>query len=245
MKRDIGSDFIRLTQYQFMEGESDQEKGLPQPSLQLPLAPQKQVINLPDPAQTKLQGINLRCAIERRQSIRRFSQLPMSLDELSWLLWVTQGVRKAYPDATLRNTPSAGARHAFETYISINRVTGLQPGLYRFLALSHQIQAINLEKSVGESLYNICLRQKMVVRSAVNFIWTAVVYRMTWRYRERGYRYLFMDAGHICQNLYLAVQDIGCGNCAIGAFDDKRLNELLGLDGENMFALYMASVGKL
>jgi SagB-type dehydrogenase family enzyme len=84
----------------------------------------------------------------------------------------------------------------------------------------------------------------MVKKSAVTFIWVAVPYRMTWRYGERGYRYLLLDAGHVCQNLYLAAENISSGVCAIAAYHDAMFNELLGLDGENQFVIYLGTVGK-
>jgi SagB-type dehydrogenase family enzyme len=82
-----------------------------------------------------------------------------------------------------------------------------------------------------------------VLHSAVTFLWVAVVERMTWRYAERGDRYLLLDAGHVCQNLYLAAEALGCGVCAIAAYDDALLNAELGLDGENLFVIYLASLG--
>ena len=80
--------------------------------------------------------------------------------------------------------------------------------------------------------------------SGVVFLWTAVPYRMTWRYGERGYRDLHLDAGHVCQNLYLAAEAVGCGVCAIAAFDDDVMNDLLGIDGNDQFLIYLATAGK-
>jgi SagB-type dehydrogenase family enzyme len=84
----------------------------------------------------------------------------------------------------------------------------------------------------------------MVNTSGVTFFWVAVSERMEWRYPVRGYRYLHLDAGHVCQNLYLAAEAISCGVCAIAAFDDEKVNEALNLDGENLFVIYVATVGK-
>jgi SagB-type dehydrogenase family enzyme len=140
--------------------------------------------------------------------------------------------------------PSAGARHAFETYLLVNNVEGLAPGLYRFLALSHQLAQVEVETGLADRITRACLDQSHVKRSAVTFFWSAVPYRMAWRYGERGYRYLHLDAGHVCQNLYLAAEVIGAGVCAIAAFDDEALNRLLGFDGEEQFVIYLATVGK-
>ena len=170
----------------------------------------------------------------------------MTLAELSWLLWCTQGVKEVIPhQATLRTVPSAGARHALESYLLVNRVAGLRPGLYRFVAVGHQLLEIHGPKEAGLLIREACLGQEMVTASAVTFIWTAVIRRMTWRYGARGYRYIFLDAGHACQNLYLAAQEIGCGVCAVAAFDDEAMNRTLNLDGEEQFTLYLATLGKI
>jgi SagB-type dehydrogenase family enzyme len=126
----------------------------------------------------------------------------------------------------------------------VNRVEGLEPGLYRYLPLEHNLAQVKAGESYRKAVTEAALGQNIVATSAVTFIWTAVVYRMYWRYGERGYRYLHLDAGHVCQNLYLASEAVNCGTCAIGAFRDEDINELLGLEGEDQFVVYMASCGK-
>lgn len=226
-------------------GKSDQSQGLPQPPLELPPDPSQSLLGLPLPAQIDMPSCDLRTAIEDRQSVRKYAADPLTLEQLSYLLWCTQGV-KAVTDrpSTKRTVPSAGARHAFETYLLINTVDGVQPGLYRFLAIEHKLAAVDLSADVAERVYQANLFQDHVKTCAALFMWTAVVYRMLWRYPDRGYRYLFLDAGHVCQNLYLAAESLGCGVCALGAFHDEQLNALLGLDGEEQFAVYSATVGK-
>jgi len=245
MTSGIGRQFIKGTYYRYLE-RSDQDKGVPQPPLQLDYPATQAPIALPTPHEVTGNPLDIREAIEKRRSVRQYSSQPLSLAELSFLLWCTQGVKQVIGrPVTLRTVPSAGARHAFETYLLINRVDGLAPGLYRFLALEHKLLEIDLSADVAARTVEACWRQQFVRTSAATFIWTAVAYRMTWRYGERGYRYLFLDAGHVCQNLYLAAQAVGCGVCAIAAFDDEAVNRLLGLDGEEQFAIYLASVGKL
>ena len=146
--------------------------------------------------------------------------------------------------ATLRNVPSAGARHALETYILVNNVEGLEEGIYLFLHIEHKIARIKTDSFVAENISAACLDQSFIKSSAVTFIWTAVIYRMKWRYGERGYRHITLDAVHVCQNLYLSAQSIDCGVCAIGAFFDDELNAVLGIDGEDEFVIYIATVGK-
>lgn len=244
MTRGIGKEFMLKTQYRFLE-ESDQDKGLPQPPLTMGPPEGARIIALPAPGEIEVEPTDLRSAIEDRRSLRAYSGEPLTLEELSWLLWATQGVREVSPrPSTLRTVPSAGARHPFETYLLVNGVEGLRPGLYRFLALEHKLVEADLGEAVADDVTEACYRQGMVKKSAVAFIWTAVSYRNTWRYGERGYRYMHLDAGHVCQNLYLAAEAVGCGACAVGAFFDEKINGILGVDGEEQFVIYVATVGK-
>ena len=244
MEKKIGKEFMHKTQPFFLE-PSPQNLGLPQPPLEVPCANDIPRISLPEPKEIRIPQMDLRQAIEQRVSVRKYSQEPLSLEELSCLLWLTQGVKEVTRrPATSRTVPSAGARHAFETYILVNRVTGLQPGLYRFLALEHALIEVNLSAKIAEELTQACFGQKMVSTSAVTFFWAAEMERMTWRYTQRGYRYIHLDAGHVCQNLYLSGEALGCGTCAIAAFEDETLNGLLVLDGEERFVVYLAALGK-
>ncbi len=245
MTKSAGREFMHKTKYEAMV-QSDQNQGLPQPPLELNYDKSLPLINLPAPDGLDMGTHDLTTVIGNRQSRRRYDmEKSLSLEELSYLLWCTQGVREVLPHATLRTVPSAGARHAFETYLLVNRVEGLNPGLYRFLATPHKLIVENDDDSIADQITAAALNQDMIKRSAVTFIWVADVYRMTWRYVERGYRFLFIDAGHVCQNLYLAAEAINGGVCAIAAFNDDQMNELLDLDGKNLFAIYMASVGKV
>ena len=245
MMNPIGKEFIEKTKYQYL-GESDQAKELPQPPLELEYDQTKQIIELPKPSEIKMGDESLRVAIEQRRSCRKYVAKSLSLDELSYLLWCTQGVMDVTPPfVTLRTVPSAGARHAFETILLINNVEGLEPGLYRFLAIEHKLVQLRIESDLAEKITKACLGQTMVQTSAVTFIWVAVSERMKWRYGERGYRYLHLDAGHVCQNLYLIAEGINCGVCAIAAYQDDELNRILNLDGEQQFVIYLATLGKI
>ncbi len=244
MRSVIGQEFIARTKHHRME-ESDQSKGLPQPPLEKPAEPGKPSIDLPDSASVEVRPLDLTKAIAERVSVRKYADKPLTLGELSYLLWATQGVKQVtIRPATLRTVPSAGARHPFETYILVNKVTGLKPGLYRYLAIENKLIEHDLTPGVGERVLDATLGQEFVAESAATFIWAAVAYRSVWRYTDRAYRYMFLDAGHVGQNLYLAAQAVGGGCCAIGAYDDDALNGVLGLDGEDEFVVYLATVGK-
>jgi SagB-type dehydrogenase family enzyme len=238
------NDILELTKYRNLSS-SGQQQGIPQPPLELPCDPRLQRVALPSPDKFDLMDISLRSAVEKRITRRDYAKTPLSLMELAFLLWMSQGVKLVKESKlTNRNVPSAGARHAFETYLAINMVEGLQPGLYRYLALTHELVALHHEPDFINRLKVACRNQEHVLNSSVTFIWVSVLERMSWRYSERSYRYLFLDAGHVCQNLYLAAEQIHCGVCAIAAFDDDEVNNLLGLDGHRIFATYLASLGK-
>jgi SagB-type dehydrogenase family enzyme len=239
-----GLEFMEKTKYRSM-GKSDQQKGLPGPPLELPPDPRARIISLPLPESLDIPPIDLRAAIERRHSVRSYLHEPIALEELSFLLWCTQGVKQVHRDlATFRTVPSAGARHAFETFLLVNDVEELGPGLYRYLALTHRLQQVDTDPTVSHRITSACFDQQFILRSGAAFLWTAVPYRMTYRYGERGYRDLHLDAGHVCQNLYLAAEAVDCGVCAIAAFDDDVLNGILGINGSDQFVIYCATVGK-
>ena len=224
---------------------SDQTQGLSPPPLEKSAPQEAGTITLPGPLDIKVLPLDLRTAIEQRRSVRHYARNPLTVEELAYLCWCTQGiVNVKIPYYTLRNVPSAGGRHAFETYLLINRVLGIKPGLYRYLAFSHRIVPVDMTQGATDRVMAACFGQAFVRSSAVSFIWSAVIYRMAWRYSERAYRLVHLDAGHVCQNLYLAAEQIGCGTCAIGAFDDQRMADALGIDGTEEFVLYCASVGK-
>lgn len=239
-----GKEFMEKTQYRYL-GMSDQARGYPQPPLESGIKGNRKTIDLPGPENIRIQEIDVRKVIERRTSVRNYSPEPLSLEELSYLLWCTQGVKEVVRNAaTFRTVPSAGARHALETYILANNVSGLEKGLYRFLPIEHRLTEINMDENIADEIKRGCLDQAFVKTSAATFIWTAVPYRMTWRYGQRGYRYLHLDAGHVCQNLYLSAESIDCGVCAIAAFLDEEINPVIGVDGENEFVIYVATAGK-
>jgi SagB-type dehydrogenase family enzyme len=223
---------------------SSQSQGVPQPQLELSYKKGEILITLSSPESLDFGTSPIKQIIEQRRTLRKYTSQSLSLAELSYLLWATQGVQKLTPKHTMRTVPSAGARHAFETYLLVNRVEGLAAGIYRYLAIENQLLPVNLTEGISDQVIEASCNQKFIGDSAVTFIWVAVTERMNWRYSERGYRYLFLDAGHVCQNLYLSAESISCGACAIDAYSDDTMNQLLKLDGEEQFVIYLATVGK-
>jgi SagB-type dehydrogenase family enzyme len=235
---------MEQTRYEHLT-TSDQTQGRPAPPLEKAVSQDAPVIPLPKPEDITVDAMDLRTAIEQRRSTRHYTRDRLTIEELAYLCWCTQGIVEVKaPFYTLRNVPSAGGRHALETYLLVNRVSGIKPGLYRYLAFSHSLATIDTTDGISDRIMSACLGQAFVRSSAVSFIWTAVIYRMSWRYSERAYRLVHLDAGHACQNLYLASGQIGCGACAIGAFDDQQMADVLNIDGEEEFVLYCATVGR-
>lgn len=237
----IGQQFMKATNSN-MPQNAGREAGDKQPYLEVLYDGKSELVQIPEPDFLDDTEGSFLEMIELRSSVRQYGGAEMTAKQLSLLLWCTQGV-KMVTDRTVRNVPSAGGRHAFETYLLIRNVEGIATGVYRFLAIEHLLVKVGGEEMMEEITSRGCT-QPIVKTASVVFFWAAQADRMTWRFGERGYRYLMLDAGHICQNLYLAAGAIKFGACAIGAFDDEAMNEILGLDGQNAFVLYGASVGK-
>lgn len=181
--------------------------------------------------------------ILRRRSIREYSRnCALPLETLSTLLWATQGITSETRDFQFRAAPSAGALYPMETYLMARDVDGLQQGIYHFRPYAFDLEFIR-PGDFSRELARAALGQDMAAYAQVVFIWSAIVERSRWKYRQRAYRYIYLDAGHIAQNLYLAGTALGLGICGIGAFYDDPVNELVGLDGKEETVLYMASAG--
>lgn len=227
--------------------KSDQELKLPQPPLQKPYNIEDEIIALPEVKQEVLTKTNVLDILKDRKSNRSYSEKSLTLEELSFLLWATQGVKEIRGNnyATLRPVPSAGARHPFETYIAVNRVEGLKKGVYRYLALTHELLFLFEDDNLENELSDLTLGQKFIGKSAVTFIWSVIPYRGEWRYSIVAHKPMLLDAGHVCQNLYIACEAVGCGTCAVAAYDQKAIDSFLKLDGEEEFVVYLAPVGKI
>lgn len=230
----------------FFAGKTDQKRGVPHPPVQKEYPKGAKLLDLVGPESFTVGQVSIREVIKKRRSHREFSKDPLNLEELSFMLWAAQGIHEIWKrgSATRRTVPSAGSRHAFELYVIINRVAGIAPGVYRYLAVEHKLQLI-AEGEYGEQLGVDCRDQKFVGQSAVSFIWTVVPYRAEWRYDKLAYKMLAIDVGHSCENLYLASESINAGTCAVGAYYQDRIDSLLRVDGEDEFAIYVAAVGHI
>jgi len=182
-------------------------------------------------------------AIRSRKSIRRFSNEPISLTDLSYLLWACSGTERFERNFQFRTVPSAGGLYPIETYIVVNNVTKLNSGLYHYDIENHLLEELSVG-DFGERTAEAALGQKMCLKAAVTFIWTAIFQRSKWKYLQRAYRYIYLDAGHIGAHISLSAVSLGLGSCQIAAFYDDEVNEIVGVDGIQESTVYMSVVGK-
>jgi SagB-type dehydrogenase family enzyme len=239
--------WLKAAEAEIEEYTSHQRRGVPAPPLEKPFFKDDVLINLPRPDRTNLGNMPLAKAIGQRESRRRYTSEALRIDELSFLLWATQGVKSVDKNKVwnIRTVPSGGARHPFETYLIVNRVEELEPGVYRYLPLEHKLLLANRKKPTANQVSKACCDQDFAGKSAVVFVWTALPYRTEWRYSVGSYKSIAVEAGHVCQNLYLACEAIGAGACAILAYEQNLMDTLIGVDGEDEFTIYVAPVGKV
>lgn len=228
-------------------GLSDQLRGIPMPNPTKPYPETDPIIVLPPPSEYFIKKRHIFTCLRDRKSRRSYTTAPMRLEELSYLLWATQGVKEVILDGklTLRTVPSAGARHALETYLVVMRVAGLAAGIYHYLPLKHAVRFVKTEENLAQIMSSATFGQEFAGNAAVAFIWSAIPYRSEWRYTVAAQKLILVEAGHICQNLYLACESINYGTCAVAAYAQQPLDELLGLDGDTEFVVYLAAVGKI
>ena len=220
--------------------DSDQNKGVSVPDMEKVYEGKTQI-------ELKMDFENVICnndfqrIIENRRSHRRFSKESISVDELSYLLWISQGYEN---NLRLRNVPSAGARHPFETYIFVKNVEGLERGLYTYHVSTHSLIFLRDIENMEEQLTRATYGQEFFGTAPVSIIWSVIPYRSEWRYLNKAAKYALLDAGHVCQNLYLGAPAMECGVCAIGCYNQDMCDKMLGIGNEE-FTVYMVAVGKV
>ena len=204
--------------------------------------PEAEAIPLATPARTG--SMSVEEALANRRSRRDYTQDPITSEALMQLLWAAQGITQTRGGHAFRAAPSAGALYPIETYLSIHNVQGIAPGIYHYAVETHELEQLK----TGDfrlAAAKAALDQEMVYHSNVLFIWTAVFERAKWKYRQRAYRYVYLDAGHIAQNVALGAVALGLGSCQIAALFDGEANDLVGVDGTAESTVYMTIVGKI
>ena len=241
----VGKEFIKGTRYPDYS-TVDLVLRVPEPPHELPLKEGQVVIKLPNPKRFKVPDMPVREAIESWEPAGFFSRSSITLKELSYLLWCTQGFRKIVAETfQLRNVPSSGSRYPLETYFVASDVEGLETGLYRYLPRSNSIVAERLDSDLTLEMSTASLNFKIMTRAAITFLWVAVPYRSVWALGNRGYRSALIEAGHTCQNLILAAAGLGYSVFATDMFHDDLIARLADLDPETQWPVYLAAVGKV
>jgi SagB-type dehydrogenase family enzyme len=195
------------------------------------------------PRSWKTDGDSLWQVLQHRRSRRKFDEIPLSLQDLAALLWAAQGITGQAGRYFLRTSPSAGALYPIETYVAAVGVSGVEPGLYHFNVEDFLLETVRVDRDIGQKVANAALNQSFLARGKAVFILAAVFRRTMVKYGNRGGRYIWMDAAHICQNILLAAESLKRPACPVAAFYDEELNALLDLDGTEESTIYLAVVG--
>jgi SagB-type dehydrogenase family enzyme len=181
-------------------------------------------------------------ALKQRKSIRDFSSRPVSLGQLGYLCWASTGIQRREHGYEFRTAPSAGALYPIETYIIAHNVRQLEAGLYHYAIAHHELEQLRTG-DLRHAVASAALGQGMCATAACVFVWTAIFDRSKWKYGQRAYRYIYLDAGHIAENLALAATSLDLGTCQIGALFDDEANRILDVDGTDESVIYMSVVG--
>ncbi|MCM8772129.1 MAG: SagB/ThcOx family dehydrogenase [Candidatus Omnitrophica bacterium] len=194
-----------------------------------------EVINLPPPS---FKGkISVEEALKTRRSIRSYKNSPLNLKELSQILWASDGKTVDWGG---RTAPSAGATYPLEIYVVVGNVEGLKPGLYYYDIDNHSLKLVK-EGDLRNQLSISALGQSSVRNAPIVIVIAGVFERTTSRYGKRGERYVFMEVGHVGQNIHLQAESLGLGTVMIGAFEDEKVKKVLGIN-EDVF--YLCPVGR-
>jgi SagB-type dehydrogenase family enzyme len=190
------------------------------------------IITLPEPRQDG--EMSVEAALLQRHSVREYSGDPVTLAELSQLLWAAQGITHS---RDMRTAPSAGALYPLELYVVAGRVDGLERGLYRYRIGDHDLLEVSRE-DLQDELAAAALAQDCVADAAALIVVAGVVERTAVKYGERALRYVHMEVGAVAQNVYLQATALGLGTVYVGAFRDARVKQALGMpDPEDPFAI--------
>lgn len=241
--------FLKSNFNEFKNIKTDKQKGITQPLAQKAYNSLANIIELPSVSGDVVKRQNIYECIKERRSTRFYSDKAMKLEELSYLLWATQGITGVNKiGLTLRTVPCSGATHSFETYLFIMNVDGLKKGVYRYLPVEHKLLFMFEIDKIDTKLDEITLYQPFVPnfakRAAVLFAWSTIPYRSEWKFDITAHKKILIDIGHVCENLYLASESIESGTCAIGIYDQNMIDNLLKLDAKEEFVIYLAAVGK-
>jgi SagB-type dehydrogenase family enzyme len=238
MDEGIGDKFQKETKYSpRMEGGAQLDWST-RPEL-YKVYPDKEKRDLPP---VEAGSVSLDEVLKKRKSVRRFSQKPLTQQQLSYLLWASTGIERREQGYEFRTAPSAGALYPVETYIVAHNIKDLPRGVYHYSIKDHALEELELG-DFRRAIATAALEQQWCFECAAVFVWTAIFYRMKWKYNQRAYRYIYLDAGHIGQNLALASVSLGLGSCQIGAVFDDEVNKIIQVDSTSESTIYLSVVG--
>jgi SagB-type dehydrogenase family enzyme len=169
-------------------------------------------------------------ALQTRRSVRAYSLEPLTLAEVSQLLWAAQGF--THPDG-LRTAPSAGALYPLDIYVLAGNIKGLPAGIYHYQPREHMLTLIDAGDK-RQNLFEAALEQSPVKDAAIVFVISAVYERTTGKYGSRGIRYVHMEVGHAAQNIYLQAEALNLGTVFIGAFYEDEVKAVLQMSEEEI-----------
>jgi SagB-type dehydrogenase family enzyme len=191
-------------------------------------------INLPAPSGAEM---SVHKAIAERRSRRTFTAKEISQTQLSEILWAADGITD--PNGRFRSAPSAGATYPIDTYVLVQRVTGIEPGVYKYIEKDNALELLR-KGDFAKQLTDAALGQTMINDASVTIGLFGVYERTTKKYGERGKQYVHFEIGHIGENVYLVAEALGLATCAIGAFYDDKVQDVFGIKS---VPLYLLPVG--
>ncbi|KYK21512.1 hypothetical protein AYK25_03445 [Thermoplasmatales archaeon SM1-50] len=237
-EKNIGDEFQKQTKYSRRSLGEGPDWSI-QPDL-YKIYPDALHVTLPIP--TSFSTCSFDETIKKRRSIRSFSTEPVQIEQLSYLLWVSTGIQRKEQGFAFRTAPSAGALYPIETYLVVHRVHGVECGVYHYDILHHRIEQLK-KGDYRNAIAQAALDQTMCAQAAIVFVWSAMFNRSKCKYKQRAYRYIYLDAGHIAENLALACVSQGLGSCQIAALYDDEVNSIIDVDGKDESSLYLSVVG--
>lgn len=248
-KFDQNRKFLKSNFAEFKTIKTDAKLGATPPPKVKPYEVESRLIDLPEINKSILTKDNIFDCIKDRRSIRFYDDKALSIDELSYLLWATQGISDVNKGGIMfRTVPCSGATHSFESYLLIRNVENIPRGVYRYLPIEHKLlfmfELNELESKIDQITLDQPFAPNFANKAAVLFAWSTMPYRSEWKYDITAHKKILIDIGHVCQNLYLAGESINVGTCAIGIYDQKLIDGFLGLNDEDEFVIYLAAVGK-
>lgn len=230
---------------------TDAKKGLPKPAAEKQWPADCKIIDLPEVDSKIIKNDSLFMALKNRRSIRKYADSKLTLGELSYLLWATNGVNERSDNGSVKRTiPSGGASYSIEEYVIVQNVEGLVKGVYNYLPVQNKLVFIKPVQNITETIDSFMLDSKQPFlpyfarKAAAIFAWTTIPYRSEYKFDVMAHKKILIDVGHVCQNLYIASEGINSGTCAIGIYDQDMVDKLLEVDGKDEFTVYLAAVGR-